>query len=393
MAESIKSLQAAFDIADKNSKAKGGANKGLNDIWAAAKAKLDDAKAVKKDAEEIATLDDSTVSNRVRKALGPSAGKDIAGDVAKGSQFGEAVIGKEGLGRLGQDPAVAAMEAQAAELAKGFSSEENLARQEKGIEGIGGTAASQSRQLQASLARSGVKGQAAGFQLGGIAQSSVEARGNLERDLIIANQAAQVEGLGIQSGIVGMRQAQEQFDISQAAKEKDIALQSGLGFAQLGVAERGGSEAAAATIRAAEAGKQKSCFLHGTKIKMLDGSIKNIENIQVADFLEKGDVVYMVTQGLVSEIYEYGDIMVATGHAVLENGKWLRVENSKKSIKHEGIFPVYNLANENHRIVTECGTIFADFDETDLGSNISNKDSLEALNGKGSKVLEGRRGV
>lgn len=367
--------------------------KAQSDAKAKAKAEADAAAKAKADAlvqkqTDIDALGTESVSNRIQKKFGATQ-TERQKDIISGSQFGEAVVG-EGLGRLADDPTVTGMEAQAAEMAKGFSSQEMMARREKGTQQIQGSTQAQSRATQAALARSGVKGQAAGAQLGQIAQAGLQARGDLERDLIIQDRQAKMQGLGLQGEMVGENR---RFDIAQAAKEKDIALQAGLGFAQLGSVERSAKAANAAQVRAARAGRAKSCFLAGTKIQMLDGSIKNIEDIQIADFMNGGGVVYSISQSLVSEIYHYDGIKVATGHAVLENNVWIRVEDSKHAIPCEGIFPVYNLCNENHRIITECGIVFADFDETDKASNINNKESLEALNGEARKVLERGRGV
>jgi len=201
--------------------------------------------------ESAQKADQSTVSGRIRKALGGGI-TDQDKDIIRGSQFGEAVLGKEGLGRIGRDETMEAMEAQAAELAKGFSSEEMLARKEKGIEGIQGSVASQSRAAQAALARSGVKGQAAGAQLGNIAMSGVQARGNLERDLMIANREAQIQGLDAQRGVHQEALANTKFDLSQAAKEKKMVLASGMGTAALGATERGAKLSADAAVAASK---------------------------------------------------------------------------------------------------------------------------------------------
>jgi hypothetical protein len=336
---------------------------------------------------DVASADVNTVSGRIKKAVGAEGlGDEKMQDVVKGAQFGEAVIG-EGLGRMGDDDTIKALEAQAAELAKGFSSEEMQARKEKGLEAITSGTQAQSRAAQAALARSGVKGQAAGSQLGQIALGGVQARGNLERDLIIANREAQMQGFQTQAELTtGIRQ----FDISQAAKEKDIALQAGLGFAGLGATERGAKAATEAQVKAAKASKS-SCFIEGTEILMEDGSLKKIEDIMLADKLAGGGIVYSLFKSLVTEIYEYKNNLVTGGHAVLEEGKWIRVEDSVKAFKQEGIFAVYNLSNENHRIIVN-GTEFADYDETDLGSKLNDKESLEALNGETKKISSpGRR--
>lgn len=223
----------------------------------------------------VDTADQSTVSGRIRKSAGMEGFNDpMIQDVIKGAQFGESVLGPEGLGRLGDsskyqtkdDGTMAAMKKRAAGLAEGFSSAEEQARREKSLETITSGTQSQSRAMQAAMARSGVKGQAAGAQMGNIAMSGVQARGNLERDLTIANRQAQLQGLQAQSGIHAQDTANQQFnvnqalgvdkfDLGQAAKEKNIVLQSGLGFGQMGTLERGADAASAATIAAARAGK------------------------------------------------------------------------------------------------------------------------------------------
>jgi hypothetical protein len=337
--------------------------------------------------KELDAMEGKTVSERIKKKVGVSP-TALQKDLVTGAEFGEAVVG-EGLGRLGTDATVQAMEAQAAELAKGFSSEEMQARKEKGLEAITSGTQAQSRAAQAALARSGVKGQAAGAQLGQIALGGVQARGNLERDLIIADREAQMQGFQAQADLVtGVRQ----FDISQAAKEKDIALQAGLGFAGLGATERGAEAARLAQVQAAKASKSSGCFIEGTKILMEDGTSKNIENIKLGDRLAEGGIVYSLFQALVTEIYQYKNNLVTGGHAVLEDGKWIRIEDSVRAFKQEGIFAVYNLSNEDHRIISNNGIEFADYDETDLGSKINDKESLEVLNGEIKKVLgSGRR--
>jgi hypothetical protein len=361
------------------------------------------ARGVKKTQKAIKNADTSTVSGRIRKQMGMDTRAGRGKDIVEGAQFGEAVLGKEGLGILGDasqfqtqdDGTMAAMKAQAAELAKGFSSEEMLARKEKGIEEIQGSAAAQSRAMQAQLARSGVKGMAAGQQLGNIAMAGIEARGNLERDLMIANREAQMQGLQQLSGIHGQDIAAQQFnvgqalgvkkfDLSQAAKEKDIALQAGLGFAQMGSTERAAELNRQAQVKAARAGRQKSCFIEGTMIEMNDGSYKKIEEIELGDVI-RGGIVYSIVSSLATEIYLYNGVAVTGNHAVREES-WKRIKDTNAE-KFEGVFPVYNLGTSQHRIFTQ-GIEFADFDETDLGSEISDSESLEELNGDVKELLE-----
>lgn len=339
----------------------------------------------------LANVDTSTVSGRIQQQAGMAGFDDPRSqDIIKGAQFGEAVIGPEGLGRMAESDTLKAMEAQAAELAKGFSSEEMLARQEKGIESIQGSTQAQSRAAQAALARAGVKGGAAGQQLANIAMSGVQARGNLERDLIIQNREAQLQGLQAQQGVYSQRTDLEKFNLSQAAKEKDIALQSGLGFAQMGANERGAELNRQAQISAAKASKQKSCFLGNTEVVMADGSVKRIEDLKLGDNT-KGGIVYTLMMGLVTEIYDYNGVYVTGHHAVLDQGTWKRVKDTNAELV-EGIFTVYNINTGDHRIFSN-GIEFADFDETDMASEINDEKSLEELNANGNELLERGRGL
>lgn len=356
---------------------------------AAAKAKAAAAETAKRK-ETLANADTNTVSGRIQKQAGMEGFDDArTQDIVKGAQFGEAVLG-DGLGRLGESDTLNAMQAQAAELAKGFSSEEMLARQEKGIEGIQGSTMAQSRAAQAALARSGVKGAAAGTQLANIAMSGVEARGNLERDLMIANREAQMQGLGMQSNIFAQAESRQKFDLSQAAKEKDIALQAGLGFAQMGSTERAAELNRQAQVKAARASRQKSCFVEGTRVEMKDGTFKNIEDLAIGD-LTKGGMIYSLNLGVALEVCKYENVLVTENHAVNHNGVWQRVGDVCED-RVEGFFKVYNFSTMDHRIYVE-GIEFADFDETDKASSISDKESLEELNGNGNQILEGRRGL
>lgn len=155
----------------------------------------------------------------------------------------------------------------------------------------------------------------------------------------------------------------------------------------MGANERGAELNRQAQVRAAKASKQKSCFLSGTKIEMGDGSIKNIEDINLGD-ITKGGIVYTLLMGLVSEIYLYKGVYVTENHAVLEEGTWKRVKDTGAELV-EGVFTVYNINTENHRIFSN-GVEFADFDETDLGSGITDEQSLEELNEGSGEVLSRR---
>lgn len=121
------------------------------------------------------------------------------------------------------------------------------------------------------------------------------------------------------------------------------------------------------------------CFLVGTEVLLANGDYKNIEDVILADQLFEGGDVYGVMQFISSDMFEYLGVNVTGGHAVKEGDTWLRIADSKHAKRVEGEFLVYNLCTTKHRIVAN-EVVFADYDETEHGSYISDDDSLEVLN-------------
>lgn len=183
--------------------------------------------------------------------------KKMTKDVLEGARFGEAVLGENGLGRSTDSADVNQSMDQLREQSLGFSGAESTARREQAMGNIGTATQGQQRALQAQLARAGVRGGAAGKQIGDVAVQGIQAQANAEQQLFIQGEDARREGTGKFAKAAG---AQSSFDLGQAAKEKAIVLQSGMGFAQMGAAERGAkiqadaSKAAAASQAAANSG-------------------------------------------------------------------------------------------------------------------------------------------
>ena len=99
-------------------------------------------------------------------------------------------------------------------------------------------------------------------------------------------------------------------------------------------------------------GCRRGCFLEGTPVTMADGSVKHIQDIQLGEKVLEGGMVYAVAKFLINDLYDYEGVFVAGSHAVKENNKWVRVEDSKKGIKLDnGDQIVYTLGNENKRIM------------------------------------------
>lgn len=129
------------------------------------------------------------------------------------------------------------------------------------------------------------------------------------------------------------------------------------------------------------------CFAPDTPVAMADGTTKKIKNIVLHDDLAYGGRVYGTYQFKnTNDLYEYpsihGKVLVTADHAVEENGRFIRVKDSKKAVKLEENIPfVYSLSNENHRIFID-GVVFADYDEVDSPEGKSNEECLKELNGR-----------
>jgi len=106
-----------------------------------------------------------------------------------------------------------------------------------------------------------------------------------------------------------------------------------------------------------------SCFLAGTMVTMADGTSKAIETIQLGEQVAIGGNIFAKGEFLVNDLHDYKGIKVSGSHPVYENGKWVRVANSKHGvpINNETVV-VYNFGTENRRLEIE-GIIFTDYFE------------------------------
>jgi hypothetical protein len=122
------------------------------------------------------------------------------------------------------------------------------------------------------------------------------------------------------------------------------------------------------------------CFDGNTEILMEDGSYKKIKLIKLGDKIALGGLVTAIGQSASTEIYNYNGVKVAGGHAVFEDGKWVRVFDSKKGELLEGEeLIVYPMSTEHHLIVTK-DQIWADLLEVDDKQNKTEAESLKELN-------------
>ncbi len=112
------------------------------------------------------------------------------------------------------------------------------------------------------------------------------------------------------------------------------------------------------------------CHVAGTMIRMEDGSLKAIENLDFGDRALLGGAVIGAGKVMATDLYEYRGTVVNGRHAVFEDGKWLRVKDSAKAKAVDGGAVVYPVVTEQHLLVCEnyiCADL-AEMDE-DIGAD------------------------
>lgn len=123
-----------------------------------------------------------------------------------------------------------------------------------------------------------------------------------------------------------------------------------------------------------------ACFDGSTLIKMADGKDKPIKDISLGDETQGGKVqsvrVAITPDGTV---YDYLGIKVSGGHAVKENGSWVRVKDAIHATALKGADKVYAIITTLHRIYIG-GIVFADECEHDGGQYMDQVESLARLN-------------
>lgn len=163
-----------------------------------------------------------------------------------------------------------------------------------------------------------------------------------------------------------------QSDIQNALSEQDAKRQDSMDSWKTQM-ETWASNKQADAQRSAAGG----CFPGHVEILMADGSRKAIQDIKLGERVFSGGRVTKVIQALSKghQWYSYRDCFVTGDHAVLENGKWVRVKDSEKGSKINAFFPVlFNLSTDGHILMVN-DILFSDYDETDQ-VGLSYEDSL-----------------
>lgn len=311
-------------------------------------------------------------------------------EMFKGAQFAEGLLGPEGLGRLGEDAEVQDVLQRYKDISEqGLSRAEVEAKRTQAFEGIDRNTQTAERQLLATLSRAGVKGAVAGQQLLQNQAAGLQQKAGVERDLFLESEALQRQGLQDYSQRLGDVKT---FDLSQAAAEKDIALQTGLSFAQIKNAkdiaqvQARAAEAAAAAQRASAAAQ--ACFHGSTLVKMVDGSFKPITELVLGEETSTGEIIglsrYLVDgEDLVSVD---GNVMTSQ-HIIYKKKKFVLAGTVGNKAGYKGKQVVYDLVIlGTHLIELDNGLLATDqegmeYDQEAIAEflNISLKEESDEL--------------
>lgn len=264
----------------------------------------------------------------VQRLLGEgfNSGSKIEQEMLRGARTGEAILGKEGLGRLSEDADVLeAMQRYKDISEQGLSRAEVEAEKSQAFKEIQGSTETARRQLQAQLARMGVRGGVAGAQTRDVLMKGMAQQADVSRDLFLKSEQIKRQGLADYSGRLGEMKT---FDLGQEAAEKNIVLQTSLGMTQIGSSERAAKYAAEQQRLAAQARSSAGgCFLKQTKVKLKDGTEKNISNVAIGDELETGFVTGVLAFALQENVYDVNGVFVTGSHYVFDSdGKWKTVQ-------------------------------------------------------------------
>ena len=138
--------------------------------------------------------------------------------------------------------------------------------------------------------------------------------------------------------------------------------------------------AAKAISNPAKAVKKIFCFAPGTLIEMQNGDKKMIKNLILGDNTKGGLVESLrISKVDTGDVYNYKGVDVTGYHAVLEDGKWIRIKDSGLSTKTDNNGVVLSIVTDKHRVYSN-DIEFADEHETDDYENLSLDDSLKKLN-------------
>ena len=327
------------------------------------------AQAKEKAKEEAKKRRQANDSQRVADASGISR-KEIKKDFDAGAALGKEILGT-GLGRITDDADVrSSKDLMRTRAQEGLSDIEENAMRDKGLANIQGAEQKAQRGLNASLARSGVRGGAAGQMQVELAAANVNNRRSFETDLLMNDEATKRKS---ELDFANFSTKIAEFDLGQAAKEKNIMLQTQLATAQLGSTERGATKNMIAQERAAAA--KNGCHVKNTKVKLSNGAYKKIQDIKIGDELALGGKVLGRGEILTDEdMYTKNSEVFTESHLVPFQGTFIPAGEHPDCLKISS-----NSANIVYPLFTENKCYLTSFISGDFAMENYHKEEREWL--------------
>ena len=142
-----------------------------------------------------------------------------------------------------------------------------------------------------------------------------------------------------------------------------------------------------------DSGGNEGCFAKGTLITMDDGTQKPVEDVDIGDEVKLGGFVFATGKFLINNLYNYKGIEVSGSHMVLEDDKWLRVEDSElATLVSEDDTIVYVFGSENRRIVID-DVVFTDYFEVNEQEKLKQVGDSYFTNWKDSAKITSKSNV
>lgn len=172
---------------------------------------------------------------------------------------------------------------------------------------------------------------------------------------------------------------------SSAEEDKNAIKDGAVKGAVIGGTVGGPAGAAAGAIIGAAAGG--FCFIANTPILMADGSYKAVQLLKIGDDTAIGGKVTFHGVATTDSIVEYKGRFTSPSHTIFNGESWVRAEDLTEGTMldtaeldmPEGIL-VYPVSTEFHRLITDNDVLYADYEELDASSDLTDEEIIEQMN-------------
>ena len=125
------------------------------------------------------------------------------------------------------------------------------------------------------------------------------------------------------------------------------------------------------------------CFMYGTKFRMADDSLKEIQDIEIGDVMKIGGKVTatQIGDGTTETWFDVDGVIATGSHGMRKDGVWMRIADAGyEPAETQDRF--YILANSQHRMLSENGQLFTDYQEVNYTSSGWDQWVMDFLNDK-----------